>query len=155
MAQILQGDSCKELDTTDLANSIQQLKTMVTIINYKERQKEDGTSFFVLELQGGIEMVQSKVSGNFYATAKKAYLPSTFDKLTCQALIGTQMPGAIEKVECDPYEYTIQNTGEIITLSHRYAYVQESRSTTQPANESFKPSVEAFSKNGKYEMAHA
>ena len=128
---------------------------MVTIINYKERQKEDGTAFFVLELQGGIEMVQSKVTGNFYATAKKAYLPSTFDKLTCQALIGTQMPGAIEKVECEPYEYTIQSTGEIITLAHRYAYVQESKPATQPANENFKPQVEAFSKNGKYEMAHA
>lgn len=128
---------------------------MVTIINYKERQKEDGTSFFVLELQGGIEMVQSKATGNFYATAKKANLPSTFDELTCKALIGTQMPGAIEKVECEPYEYTIQSTGEIITLSHRYSYVQENKPAVQPVNDGFRPNVDAFSKNGKYEMAHA
>lgn len=128
---------------------------MVTIINYKERQKEDGSSFFVLEVQGGIEMVQSKVSGNFYATAKKAFLPSTFDALTCQALVGTQMDGAIEKVECEPYEYTIQSTGEIITLSHRYAYVQENKNVAKSPNENFKPSIEAFSQNGKYEVAHA
>ncbi len=38
---------------------------MVTIVNYKERQKDDGTSFFVLELQGGIEMTQSKTTGMF------------------------------------------------------------------------------------------
>jgi len=35
----------------------QKLKTMVRIINYKERDKEDGTTFFVMELQGGIEML--------------------------------------------------------------------------------------------------
>src|SRR5690606_4399393 len=128
---------------------------MVTITNFKERQKEDGTSFYVLEVQGGIEMVKSQSTGNFYATAKKAFLPSTFDALTCEALVGTQMDGAIEKVECEPYEYTIKDTGEIITLSHRYAYVQEVKQVAQPSYETFKPSVEAFSKNGKHEMAHA
>lgn len=38
---------------------------MVTIVNYKERLKDDGTSFFVLELQGGIEMTQSKETIGF------------------------------------------------------------------------------------------
>ncbi len=128
---------------------------MVTIINFKERTKEDGTSFFVLEVQGGIEMIQSKVTGNFYATAKKAYLPSTFDALTCQALVGTQMAGSIEKEACKPYEYTVKETGEIITLAHRYCYVPEEKAQPKPAYESFKPSVEAFSLNDKHEMAHA
>ncbi len=128
---------------------------MVTIINFKERNKEDGTSFFVLEVQGGIEMVQSKATSNFYATAKKAYLPSTFDALTCQALIGTQMPGSIEKEACEPYEYTVKETGEIITLNHRYSYAPEEKEKLKPTYESFKPSVEAFSLNDKHEMAHA
>jgi hypothetical protein len=128
---------------------------MVTIINFKERNKEDGTTFFVLEVQGGIEMVQSKVTGNFYATAKKAYLPSTFDVLTCQALIGTQMQGNIEKVDCEPYEYAVRETGEIITLTHRYCYVPEEKEKSKPAFENFKPSMGAFSMNGKHEMAHA
>lgn len=127
---------------------------MVTIINYKERQKEDGISFFVLEIQGGIEMLQSQRTGNFYATAKKAFLPSTFDELTCKALIGTQMPGSIEKVACEPYEYTIKDTGEIIVLSHRFSFTPEEKQASEPAD-TFRPSVDAFSKNGKHEMAHA
>lgn len=126
---------------------------MVTIINFKERNKEDGTSFFVLELQGGIELVQSQQTQQFYATAKKAYIPSTFDRLTCQALIGTQMEGAIEKVDCEPYEYRVQETGEIIVLNHRYQYVQ--KETIKPVVENFTPDVNTFSRNGKAEMAYA
>ena len=127
---------------------------MVTVINFKERNKEDGTSFFVLEIQGGLEMVQSKATGQFYATAKKAYLPSTFDAMTCQALVGTQMPGSIEREECEPYEYTVQSTGEIITLSHRYCYVPEE--AVKPAYQNFRPSADAFSMNEKqHEIAHA
>ncbi|GFD83548.1 hypothetical protein KUL118_64100 [Tenacibaculum sp. KUL118] len=83
---------------------------MVTIINYKERQKEDGTTFYALEVQGGIEMIRSKSTGNFYATAKKAYVPSTFDEAICKGLIGTQMDGSIKKQDCEPYEYTIKDT---------------------------------------------
>ncbi|KIX20704.1 hypothetical protein SY27_12490 [Flavobacterium sp. 316] len=128
---------------------------MVTIINFKERNKEDGTSFFVLEVQGGIEMVQSKITGNFYATAKKAYLPSTFDAMTCQALIGTQMQGSIEKEACEPYEYTVKETGEIITLTHRYCYVPEENERSKSTYDNFKPSVETFSLNDKHEMANA
>lgn len=128
---------------------------MVTVINFKERNKEDGTSFFVLEIQGGLEMVRSQSTGQFYATAKKAYLPSTFDVMTCQALIGTQMPGSIEKIECEPYEYTVRETGEIITLSHRYSYVPEERQAAKPAYDTFRPSMDAFSMNEKHEMAHA
>lgn len=128
---------------------------MVTIINFKERNKEDGTSFFVLELQGGIELVQSQKTKQFYATAKKAYISSTFDELTCKALIGTQMQGEIEKVECEPYEYTVQETGEIIILSHRYQYVQEETVKAKPAPENFTPDIDVFSKNGKAEMAYA
>lgn len=128
---------------------------MVTIINFKERNKEDGTSFFVLELQGGIELVQSQKTGQFYATAKKAYISSTFDELTCKALIGTQMQGEIEKVECEPFEYTVQETGEIIILSHRYQYVQEETVKAKSAPENFTPDVDVFSKNGKAEMAYA
>ena len=128
---------------------------MVTIINYKERQKDDGTSFFVLEVQGGIEMVKSQATGNFYATAKKAYIPSTFDELTCQALVGTKMSGEVEKVTCTPYEYTIKDTGEIITLTQRYSYVQEQKPAEKANVEYLKPSIESFSKNGKHEMANA
>lgn len=125
---------------------------MVTIVNYKERQKEDGTEFFVLELQGGIEMVKSKETGNFYATAKRAYIPSTFTKEVCQSLIGTQMPGGIVKEVCEPFNYVIKETGEEITLNHRWVYkseeeLQKPKATTLPEQNVIANS-DVFSKNG-------
>jgi len=94
---------------------------MVRIINYKERQGEDKL-FYVLEVQGGIQMVKSKITKQFYATAKKAYIATTFDEETCKALIGTEMNGCIVKQPCEPFEYTVRETGEIITLTERYVY---------------------------------
>lgn len=70
---------------------------MVTIINYKESQTQDGAAFYVLEVQDGIEMIKSQQTGSFYATAKKARVPSISDEMACRALAGTQMPGCIEK----------------------------------------------------------
>jgi hypothetical protein len=43
---------------------------MVTIINYTRRRKEDGTTFFVLEVHGGIEFIQSKTTGNIMSLLK-------------------------------------------------------------------------------------
>lgn len=98
---------------------------MVRIVNYLKRQTEEGKLFFVLEIQSGIEMALSSKTGQFYATAKKASISSTFDEDTCKALIGTEMPGTIEKVECQPFEYVIKETGEVISLHHRYRFVPE------------------------------
>lgn len=95
----------------------------VKIIDYKLRESLEGKSFFALVLQGGVEIVKS-ASGNSYATVKTVSMPSTFDEATCKAMIGLEMPGTIKKVECAPYEYTIQETGEIILLSHRYEYIE-------------------------------
>ncbi len=131
---------------------------MVRIINYKERIKEDGESFFVLELQGGIEMVQSQQTGNFYATAKRAFIPSTFDEQTCSALIGTEMQGQIIKEECEPFEYVVKETGEEITLNHRWVYVTDQapvteQKVTNQVTENLQSNVEQFSENGVLEMA--
>lgn len=95
---------------------------MVTISNYKSATNADGEEFFVLVLQGGVETVRSQATDRFYLTARKATVTSTFDEATCQRLIGTQLPGGIEKVEVDPYSYVIEETGEQITLSHRNEY---------------------------------
>lgn len=97
---------------------------MVKVIDYKSRETSEGKAFFVLILQGGIEIIKS-MSGNVYATAKRASLPTTFDSDICKGLIGVEMPGIIEKVSCEPYEYTIHETGEVVTLSHRYEYCEE------------------------------
>lgn len=109
---------------------------MVRIVNYQQRQAEDGRTFFVLELQGGIEMVKSQETGKFYVTARKATIPSTFDEMTCKALIGSELPGAVEKVECEPYEYVIKDTGEVITISHRFEYVEQEKAITHRVEKS-------------------
>lgn len=98
---------------------------MVTIVDYKTYQSEDGKEFYALEVQGGIEMVQSKESGRNYLTARKAMVSCTFNKATCESLKGTQIDGIIKRVEVEPYTYTVENTGEEITLSHRYEFMSE------------------------------
>lgn len=98
---------------------------MVTITNYTKRKKEDGTTFCVLEINSGIELIQSQSTGQYYATAKKCYIPATFDEAVCRSLKGTMMQGSIKKVECEPYQYTIKETGEEILLNHRYEYSPE------------------------------
>lgn len=98
---------------------------MVTIIDYKERHREDGTSFFVFEIQGGIELVISQQTGQYYVTAKKAFLPSTFNEVVCASMVGSKIPGSITKQECEPYEFMVKENGEILTLTHRWVYLPE------------------------------
>jgi len=101
---------------------------MVTIIDYSLRKNSQGEEFFALILQGGLEIVKSQETGRYYATAKSASMPSTFDEETCKSLIGQKLPGAVMRVECEPYEFTVRETGEVITLSHRWQYLKEEAS---------------------------
>jgi hypothetical protein len=81
----------------------------------------------------------------------------TFDELTCQSLIGTELPGSVRKVECEEYEYTIKDTGEVITLSHRFEYVEQEAPANNPQMSktsiedfmSATPTGNAFSTNGQ------
>lgn len=109
---------------------------MVRIVNFNERQSDDGSTFFSLTIQGGVELVKSRETGNFYATARKASIPSTFDEDTCKALLGTEIPGQIVKKSCEPYTFTIKETGEIVELSHRFEYVPDAPSTREDMSES-------------------
>lgn len=102
---------------------------MVKIVDYKTYQKDDGTEFYALIVQGGLEAVKSKVTGSTYLTANTATVACTFNEVTCQGLVGQELPGSIRKVEVEPYEYTIPDTGEIITLTHRKEYVDEDEAT--------------------------
>ena len=104
---------------------------MVKIIGYKERTSNDGRTFNALELQGGVEITTS-ASGGLYATARKTSVATTFDAETCQSLIGTEIPGNIEKVDCEPYEYTLEKTGEVLVLQHRYSFVPEQKKVHAP-----------------------
>jgi hypothetical protein len=130
---------------------------MVRIVNYQKRTTEEGKEFFTLELQGGIEIVKSQETGKSYMTARKASMSCTFDELTCQSLIGTELPGSVRKVECEEYEYTIKDTGEVITLSHRFEYVEQEApvQTTEKSKTTIEefmnsaPTGNSFSTNGQ------
>ena len=118
---------------------------MVRISNYIKRTTEQGKEFFTLELQGGVEIVKSQETGKNYMTARKASMSCTFDEATCISLIGTELPGTVKKVECDAYEYTIKDTGEVITLNHRFEYLEENDATSKV--EKSKSTIEVFMSN--------
>ena len=130
---------------------------MVRIINYKQREREDGTTFFLLELQGGVEMVLSKETGQYYATAKKAFITSTFDEVTCQALIGSEMAGNVVKQEVEPYAYVVKETGEELILTHRWVYIPEDTTATKEdkAVNQLMANTSVFSKNGVPDLEEA
>lgn len=98
---------------------------MVTIVDYKTYERENGTTFNTLVVQGGIEAVKSKETGKTYLTARTARVSCTFDEFMCESLKGTQLPGSVKKVVSAPYEYAIPSSGEIVTLTHRYEYLDE------------------------------
>ena len=115
---------------------------MVTVIGYNIRtQKENEQNTYIsLELEGDIEMVQSQATGRFYATVRRCAISSTFDQLTAERMVGKQMPGSIERVPCEPYDFTIEATGEVMKIGYRWSYVPEGamrmptarRTTSQP-----------------------
>lgn len=101
---------------------------MVKIVDFKTYQNEDEQSFHVLVVQGGLEVVKSQETGRNYFTARTANVPCTFNKTMCESLIGTEVSGRIQKVEVEPYEYPIEGTDEVVTLSHRYEFIGEEES---------------------------
>ena len=98
---------------------------MVTVKTYVIRETKDGRKFVALILQGGLCMVQSKQTGNFYGTVKTTSVSSTFDEETAKGMIGEKIPGTVQKKSCEPYDFTIKDTGEILHLGYRWAYVPE------------------------------
>lgn len=103
---------------------------MVTITNYHLRNSKEGKPFISLELQGDIEMVQSMETGRFYATARKCSITSTFDEAMAKSLVGKAMQGNIIRKSCEPYEYTVPESGEVIMLAHTYDYTPEEQPVT-------------------------
>ncbi len=102
---------------------------MLSVTNYKVSQSKDGSKFISLTVEGGIEMVQSLSTGAFYAKSKKCFIPFTGNEEAAKAMIGCNIPGTIERVECLPYEYRL-NTNEVITLYHTYQYQPENAKAT-------------------------
>jgi len=102
---------------------------MVTITGYKSCLSQDGKEFFALTLQGELKIIQSE-NGNFYLTANKMSITTSFNGMKCQALIGRQLPGDVKKVPCESYQYVNKETGETYMLNWRYQYSPEENTQT-------------------------
>ena len=108
---------------------------MVTIVDYKTFENDDEEKFHVLIVQGGLEAVKSKETGQTYFTAKTARVSCTFDENTCKSLIGTEIPGTIKKVEVEPYEMINSQTGEVAMYSKRNVFIGEGENEEEVGKE--------------------
>jgi hypothetical protein len=95
---------------------------MVTVTACLERQKKDGTSFTVLEISGGVELVLSQNTNRYYATLRKCTIPFTGSLEVAKLMIGQKIEGEIVKVIVPPYEFINPRTGDVMRLQHSYTY---------------------------------
>ena len=102
---------------------------MITIIDAVERKNSKDETFVALILAGGIEMVKSQ-AGKFYATVRKASVPSTLTLAVAKTMLGEKMPGSIVKQPCEPYMFATKS-GEEIELSFTYEYSESAENVTE------------------------
>ena len=95
---------------------------MVTVTAALERVKKDGTTFPVLEISSGVELVLSQTTQRYYATLRKCTIPFTGTMDVAKMLIGQKIDGEIVKVIVPQYDFVNQRTGEVMILQHSYAY---------------------------------
>lgn len=96
---------------------------MVQVLGVVERASATGNIFRVVIVGSEMQVVFSK-EGNPRVDAVKSGIPSNLPIEALQALIGSKLPGKIEKQECEPYTFTGSN-GEDVTLDYRWQYVAE------------------------------
>jgi hypothetical protein len=98
---------------------------MVQVTGHSTRVRKDGTTFQVLEISGGLELVQSQETGKWYGTNRRTTIPTTFSEDFAKSLVGTQLKGEVVRVQVDPYDFVNPKSGEVIKLQHSYAYTPE------------------------------
>lgn len=101
---------------------------MVTITAVEKRKNKKDEDFNVLIIQGGVEAVVSKESGKPYLTVRKTSIPCTFDDEFAQSMVGSELPGEIQRKDCEEYTYEIPGTKDKVKLSHTYVYSPEPHS---------------------------
>jgi hypothetical protein len=108
---------------------------MLRITEFKTRHNEAGVEFQVLIATGGLELVKSRTTSKYYATVRKASIPTTFNEEVCKMMIGQDIPGSIVKQPCEPYSFTVEETGEEIKLDYRWGYVKETEDIQEAITE--------------------
>jgi hypothetical protein len=95
---------------------------MVKVVSCLERQRKDGSSFVVLEISGGVELVLSQKSQRYYATLRRVFIPFTGTLENAKLFIGQELEGEVVRLIVPKYEYLNKTTGEVMILQHAYAY---------------------------------
>lgn len=103
---------------------------MVIVTDYALRENNLGEKFIALILNGGVETVKSRTTGRFYVTSRKCSIPSTLSEDHAKSIVGTKLPGSIDRVPCEPYSF-ITDSGEEIEIDFTYQYTDETESIVE------------------------
>jgi len=96
---------------------------MVKIIDAQTRvNSKTKEEYNVIVLLGDVQVLNSKSSGKFYLTAKRVTLPTTLDQNQAKELVGTTLPGVIEKVDCPEYEIKMPTSNKKVKITHTFQY---------------------------------
>lgn len=119
---------------------------MVTVIGYKECTSQSSNVFYSLMLQGDITLSKSE-NGNFYFTANKALVMTSFTEEYCKALVGKQLAGGIVRIPCEEY-YCVNAAGESVVMNYRFEYDPKEETVKQQQNvnqqQNFMPNMEGI-----------
>jgi len=95
---------------------------MVTVSAVEQRKNAKNELFPVLIITGDLEIRTSKSTGKPYAAVSKMSIPCAFDEKVAQQMIGKQLKGQIQRLDCEEYDYVNPDTGEVVKLSYTYQY---------------------------------
>lgn len=96
---------------------------MVTVTSYERRTAKSGKDYFLLTVEGDIEF-KTTDNGSTFINRRRALIATMLDEDSVKLIVGTQLKGEIQKVECEPYQIEKSN-GEITTLNHRYQFIPQ------------------------------
>jgi len=88
-----------------------------TRVNSKTKEE-----YNIVVLQGNIEIQKSQSSGKFYLGSKTISIPTTLTQNEAKQLIGSGIPGEIEKVDCPEYLVPVPNSTRKLKITHTFRY---------------------------------
>ena len=95
------------------------VKVISTETKVNPKTKEN---YNVIVLMGNVEVLKSKSTGKPYITAKKVTVPTTLNREQANELVGSTLPGTIEKVDCAEYEIKMPNSNKKIKINHTFQF---------------------------------
>lgn len=97
-------------------------KPTVEVVSIEEKTGTNGETFRVVMVVAP-PSVYTNEEGKSFLASPKVGIPSNLPFKDLKDLIGTKIPGKIERIKCEPYLWINPNTNEKITLNYQYKYV--------------------------------